>query len=167
MNKRVLLAAFFSAVCAAGAMAQSSKQVISLKDTQARLLDVTSNAYVKPLTVELQVDSSKGRIRDRWEFSYADLMDFGLIGANGVVELSNLRSYGVYASAKKHDCDVIVAATFNFETADLKEGGILEVVGYPANFVNWKTADDTDLDWIRMEKWQTTSERDKLSAIVK
>ena len=63
--------------------------------------------------------------------------------------------------------DVIVAATFNFETADLKNGGTLEVVGFPANFVNWQTATDGDLEWIRMEKVQTTSERDKLNAIVK
>jgi len=81
--------------------------------------------------------------------------------------LSNLRSYGVYKSVQKHNCDVIIAATFNFETTDLLNGGTLEVVGYPANFINWKTADDKDLEWIRMEKVQTTSERDRLNAIVK
>ena len=32
-----------------------TKNRISFQDTQARLLDVTSNAYVKPLTVELKV----------------------------------------------------------------------------------------------------------------
>ncbi len=167
MNKKVLMAAILSVACAASAMAQKTTEVISLKETQARLLDVMSNAYVRPLTVELQVDNSKGRIRDKWEFTGTELMDLGAITANGTLNFSNLRSYGVYKSAEKHNCDVIVAATFNFETVDLKNGGTLEVVGFPANFINWKTADDGDLEWIRMEKVQTTSERDKLNAIVK
>lgn len=167
MNKKVLMAAILSVVCAASAMAQKTTEVISLKETQARLLDVMSNAYVRPLTVELQVDNSKGRIRDQWELTGAELSDLGVISSNGTIELSNLRSYGVYKSAQKHNCDVIVAATFNFETTDLLNGGTLEVVGYPANFINWKTADDKDLEWIRMEKVQTTSERDRLNAIVK
>ena len=167
MNKKVLMAALLMVVCATGAMAQKTNQVISLKETQARLLDVMSNAYVRPLTVELKVDNSKGRIRDKWELSGAELIDLGVIAADGTLDLANIRSYGVYKSAEKHNCDVIVAATFNFETEDLKNGGVLEVVGFPDNFVNWKTAEDSDLEWIRMEKVQTTSERDKLNAIVK
>ena len=166
MNKKVLMTAMLSVVCAVGAMAQKTNQVISMKETQARLLDVMSNAYVKPLTVELEV-IGKGRIRDKWELTGAELMDLGVITANGTIDLANIRSYGVYKSAEKHNCDVIVAATFNFDTEDLKNGGVLEVVGFPANFVNWKTADDNDLKWIQMEKIQTTSEREKLNAIVK
>ena len=119
MNKKVLMAALLSVVCAASAMAQKTNQVISLKETQARLLDVMSNAYVRPLTVELEVDDSKGRIRDKWELTGAELTDLGVISANGTIELSNLRSYGVYKSAQKHNCDVIVAATFNFETGEM------------------------------------------------
>ncbi len=168
MNKKVLMAALLMVVCATGAMAQKTNQVISLKETQARLLDVMSNAYVKPLTVELKVDNSKGRIRDSIRVSAAEIIELGVIAPNGAIDMANLRSYGVYKIAKKYNCDVIVAAIFNFVANDLlKDGGVLEVVGFPANFVNWKTAEDSDLEWIRMEKVQTTSERDKLNAIVK
>ncbi|WP_407404658.1 hypothetical protein [Sodaliphilus sp.] len=38
-----------------------------IQETQARLLDVTTNAYVKPLTVELKVIS--GRTVDSWKLS--------------------------------------------------------------------------------------------------
>lgn len=142
--------------------ANAQQRVITKKQqfTQARLLDVTSNAYVKPLTVELQVDKSKGRITDVWDLTIEDVESLKN-------DLTNIRSYGVYMSSNKHNVDVIVAATFNFRTNDAGTGYVLTVVGYPANFVNWKTADATDMEWIRMEKTITTSDREKIAAVVK
>ena len=40
--------------------AWAQKNDVRVQDTQARFLDITSNAYVKPLTVELKVDLTKG-----------------------------------------------------------------------------------------------------------
>lgn len=151
-----------SLVLACAGQAAAQQRVVTKKQqfTQARLLDVTSNAYVKPLTVELSVDKSKGRINDIWELSLEDVESLKN-------DLSNIRSYGVYMSSNKHNADVIVAATFNFRTNDAGTGYILNVVGYPATFVNWKTADAADLEWIRMEKTITTADREKISAVVK
>lgn len=64
-----------------------------------------------------------------------------------------------------HDCDVIVAATFNIRTAG--DGYEVNIIGYPANFVNWKTATQADYEWIQMEKTVTTSEREKIAAAIK
>ena len=141
---------------------QAQKTTVEYKDTQARLLDVVSNAYVKPLTVELKVDTSKGRIRDEWPIS-KKVAEVDMGG-----DIANIRSWGVYMSSKLHNADVIVAATFNFETdPDNPDTYKLTVVGYPASFVNWKTATEADYEWIRMEKVVTTNEREKISAIVK
>ncbi|HJG07572.1 MAG TPA: hypothetical protein K8V25_04900 [Megamonas hypermegale] len=142
--------------------AQAQKTTVKYQDTQARLLDVTSNAYVKPLTVELKVDTSKGRIVDVWPLT-KEQVEVEMGG-----DIANIRSWGVYQSSKKHNVDVIVAATFNFKTDDTRDGFYqLTVVGYPASFVNWATATEADYEWIRMEKVVTTSEREKISAIVK
>ena len=62
---------------------------------------------------------------------------------------------------------VLFAATFNFRTNDEGTGYLITVVGYPATFENWKTADSSDLEWIRMEKTLTTNDREKISAVVK
>lgn len=70
-------------------------------------------------------------------------------------------------SSQKHNADVIVAATFNIKTNDEGTGYIVTVVGYPATFANWKTAEASDYEWIRMEKTLTTADREKISAIVK
>ena len=74
---------------------------------------------------------------------------------------------------KTHICQEIyshyISLTFNIkfdEVAGDKDVQI-EVVGYPADFVNWKTATTQDLEWIRMEKTITTTEREKIAAAVK
>ncbi len=158
--KRFYFIALFAFIGIMGAQAQ--KTTVKYQDTQARLLDVTSNAYVKPLTVELKVDTSKGRIVDVWPLT-KEQVEVEMGG-----DIANIRSWGVYQSSKKHNVDVIVAATFNFKTDDTRDGFYqLTVVGYPASFVNWATATEADYEWIRMEKVVTTSEREKISAIVK
>lgn len=157
--KKLILTAFLASVCAAGTFAQKTN--VKIQDTQARLLDVNSNAYVKPLVVELVVDTVKGRIRDVWPLT-KEQAENEMKG-----DITNIRSYAVYMSSQRHNADVIVAATFNFRTNDDGDGYQITVVGYPANFVNWKTADETDYEWIRMEKTYTTNDREKISAIVK
>lgn len=136
----------------------AQKTEFRFQDTQARLLDVSSNAYVKPLTVELQV-LTKERISEIIPLNRQEV-EQDMKG-----DLNNIRSYAVYRASQIHNCDVIVAATFNIRTA----GGGYEVniIGYPANFVNWKTATQADYEWIRMEKTQTTSDREKISAAVR
>ena len=157
MRKFILFSAF-SLAFAVSAMAQKTN--IKIQDTQARLLDVQSNGYVKPLTVELKVDETKGRIRDQWVLTVDQYEEMNR-------DIVNVRSYAVYMSSKKHSCDVIVAATFNFHTADDNKGYEVEVVGFPASFINWKTATQADYEWIRMEKTQTTADIDKIQAVVK
>ena len=157
--KKIFLFLTLSVLSICSAMAQ--KAMVKIQDTQARMLDVTSNGYVKPLTVELKVDDSKGRVRDIWPLT-KEQAEVEMKG-----DIVNIRSYAVYMSSKKHNADVIVAATFNFKTTDNGDGYEIEVVGFHASFINWKTATPTDYEWIRMEKTQTTSERDKIQAIIK
>lgn len=140
---------------------QAQKTTVKIQDTQARLLDVKSNAYVRPLVVDLKVDTSKGRIVDEWPLTKEQVE----VEMNG--DLTNIRSWGIYKSSQKHNADVIVAATFNFQTDDKPGFYKLTVIGYPASFVNWGTAKESDYEWIRMEKTVTTSDREKIAAIVK
>lgn len=157
--KKVVLFSLFAMLFSGMAFAQ--KTTYKMQEVQGRLLDVQSNAYVKPMTVELDVDKTKGRIRDKWALT-KEQAEIEMQG-----KIDNIRSYGVYMSSKKHDADVIVAATFNLRSTDDGQGYELEVVGFPARFVNWKTATAADYEWIKMEKTVTTNEREKISAIIK
>ena len=161
--KKLILIISLAFIGTAGVYAQKTneKTTVRIQDTQARTLDVNSNAYVKPLTVELQVDKSKGRVKDEWTLT----KEQAEVEMQGNIE--NIRAYAVYMSSQRHNVDVIVATTFNFRTNNEGTGYLITVVGYPATFVNWKTADASDYEWIRMEKTLTTSEMDKIAGVVK
>lgn len=159
--KRLFLISLLPLLYVSGIYAQKAN--VRFQDTQARLLDVASNAYVKPLIVELKIDETKGRVRDEWALT-KEQVEIEMQG-----DIENIRSYAVYMSSQKHNADVIVAATFNLKTNEKGTGYQITVVGYPATFENWKTAQESDYEWIRIEKFYTTSKEDrqKLSAIIK
>lgn len=155
--KRTLLMGFALLL---GIVCFAQKTEFRFQATQARLLDVMSNAYVKPLTVELKVLNTK-RISEVIKLTKQEV-EQDMKG-----DLDNIRSYAVYRASQIHDCDVIVAATFNVKTSNDGTGYEVNVIGYPANFVNWKTATSEDYEWIKMEKTVTTSEREKIAAAVR
>lgn len=154
--KRLFFIVCISMFCLANVSAQ---KVVSYQSTQARALEPNMNAYVHPLTVELKI-MSETRVVDHWPITVEQIAAF-----DGKEE--EIRKYGLYKSCEKHNCDVIVAATFNIQSDDMSKGLMLDIVGYPGEYVNWKTATQADYEWIKLEKTQTTSEREKVSAVIK
>ena len=142
------------------AVANAQKTSVKIHDTQARTVDVSPTTYVKPLTVELEV-SANGKVTDTWSLSKEQVE----VQMGGILE--NIRSWGLYASCQKWKADVIVAPIFNFRTNDAGDGYILTVIGFPANFKNWRTATESDYEWIRLEKTQTINSRENIQAIIK
>ena len=136
----------------------AQKSEFRFQATQARLLDVMSNAYVKPMTVELQILKTK-RVSEVIKLTKQEV-EQDMKG-----DLENIRSYAVYRASQIYDCDLIVAATFNIKT--VPDGYEINIVGYPANFINWKTATPEDYEWIMIEKERTTSEREKIAPVIK
>lgn len=146
------LVIIFGCVLASGINASAQKNVkFEIQESQARVLDVYPSTYVKPIIAELAVDTSKGRIRETWKLT-SDELASRTIKDDYDATLQNLRVYAVYKSAEKNNCDVIIAATFDVRLTD--EGATINIVGYPANFTNWKTGTVADYDWILHEHGQ-------------
>ena len=82
-------------------------------------------------------------------------------------DLANIRSRAVYLSSQRHDADVIVAPMFKIESSEDGKGYSVVVTGFPANFKNWRPAQESDYEWIRTEKFVTPLTCEKVSAIVK
>lgn len=145
------------AVVLMAAMAAHAQRTTTYRyeDTQARAMDIVSTGFVKPLTVELKVDATKGR----QHFIYDMDKDFVESDMKGDVE--NIRSYGLFKASADASCDVIVAPTFHLYTNN-KGGYTLEVVGYAGSFVNWKTMTNEDMSWI--DKAKTTGDRQNIDA---
>lgn len=134
--------------------------VKKFQDTQARWMDLQASGYVKPLAVELKV-SSVGRISQSWPLS-KDQAELEMKG-----DLKNIRSWALFMTCEKYVADVIVAPTFNIKTTDDGNGYVVTVVGFPANFVNWRTITDADYQWINLETTQTTANRENMNALIK
>ena len=147
------------ATCAFNGFAQKTV-VKKFQDTQARMLDINATGYVKPLAVELKV-LEVGRINQSWPLT-KEQAEVEMEG-----DMINIRSWALFMTCEKYSADVIVAPTFNFKTTDDGTGYIITVVGFPANFVNWRTINETDYEWIRMERTQTTGDRENIKALIK
>lgn len=146
----ILLLAGLYGLAATDSYAQKTVK-FEMQESQARVLDVNPSTYVKPVIAELSVDTSKGRLRDTWTLN-ADELGARIIKNDDKATLQNLRTYAVYKSSEKANCDVVIAATFDIRITD--DGASITIVGYPANFTNWKTGTVADYDWIRYEPGQ-------------
>lgn len=159
---RRFAAVAFAALLCGGAWAQRTE--VEVRETQARVVDGYARAYVKPLTVELEIMKVNGawaRVEKTYRLSKAELDG---MGGNSV----NIRSYVVYLAARDSKADAIVAPTFFLENDKENPGYFkVEVRGFAARFVNWKSATAADYEWMRMEKTQTTDDRDNLRAVIK
>lgn len=150
MKKIFVLFAMASATLSVTAQ----KNIISLESSQARTMEVVNNSYVRPVTVELKIDEQKGRINDVWNISYDEFTSIaGPISDKGYSDLQMqfLRNYATFKSTQKHQCDVIVAPIFDIQTKNLAQGATITLIGFTANYVNWRTMQDSDLPWIRIE----------------
>ncbi len=144
--------AVLSLLCMSSVAVNGADNVrFDIRDSQARVLDVYPSTYIKPVIAELTVDTATGRIRDTWPLSAEELMA-RTIKNDPAATLQNLRTYAVYKSSEKHNCDVVIAATFDIRITE--QGATINIVGYPANFSNWKTGTIADYDWIRHEPHQ-------------
>lgn len=148
MTKPFFITATLFVAAALGTHADTKTVHFDIRDSQARVLDVSPSTYVKPVIAELSVDNTKGRIRDTWTLTPEELAA-RTIDNDVALTMQNLRVYAVYKSAEKHNCDVIIAATFDIRITE--QGATINIVGYPANFTNWQTGTTADYDWINYE----------------
>ena len=130
----------------------TAQKIESFQSTQARAIEPALNAYVRPLTCELNLISTT-RTRNTWHLTPEQIKSM-----NGNID--NIRNWGIYQACQKYDCDIMVAVTYNLEAPDLSKGCDITIVGYPAVYVNWKTADKIDMDWIKNEAFYIINQKE-------
>lgn len=135
----------------------SAQKIVDYQSSQARILDVKTNAYVLPKVVELQILSDK-RIKD--SIYYTSSQIDALKGDEG-----NIRANATFKICEKYDADVLVGGLFDIHNNRAHTGYIVTVIGYPAKFVKWRNYQSTDKEWINLSTGVTDGEKTK--AIVK
>lgn len=146
----------------AGCYSLSAQKTVKIdfQASQARLLEAAPNAYVRPVIAEVVVNERNGRIRDTWELDAVDLAS-RTIPNDDAATLLNLKSYALFKSSEKHNCDMIIVPTFDIHITST--GATVSVVGYPANFSNWTTGTTADYEWILLERGEQKITPDKSS----
>ncbi len=131
--KKLLIILLLMGVIYPAAMAKDEIDSYRYSTSEARLLDFNPSVAPIPLSVEVKVIGQ--RIHRKITLTREELAK-RVINNDYNKTLENLRSYAVFITSGVYDCDLIVGARFNFEvTSD--HGAVIEIFGYPANFVNW------------------------------
>ncbi len=144
--------------------AQSRKTVETYEHHQARVLDAVSNAYVRPLVVDLIIDTSIG---DNGKIEHTWVLDRPTAEIALGRDLENIHTYGTYMTAQYYKCDVVVAATFNLVLDAAADNYKLSVAGFAGKYVNWKPAEKTDEWWMEIVKLKWVSEAEKINPVKK
>ncbi|MFR9650421.1 MAG: hypothetical protein SNG35_00150 [Rikenellaceae bacterium] len=145
MKKLFVLTLLLCAV----SMGYAQKVLERMENAQALKLDFGSEGYVRPLTVEIQVVDSLGRIEETWS----------LTKHQAEVELknslANIRDWATYKTTKKYNVDILIAPVITVRTNENGDGYEAIVVGFLGNYANWATATEADYEWMRIVKGQS------------
>lgn len=183
--------------CGAAVTAQAQKEatyVQKYQNSQARLLDVTTNTYTKPLVVEFEPLSTselttmagklnaagdgreykvtgntssteKGRNKGRVEAVIR--MSKSKVEVELKGDVAEIRKWGTFQVIKDFNADVLLGPLFDVKTSDAGDYYELTVIGFPARFTNWRELGQSDYNWINLENATRTSDSEKTKAIVK
>lgn len=146
MNKYIVAMA---ALLAIGSAYAEKTVRFDFQTSEARAMDVMPTTYVRPLVADVIVDTHIGRIKDSWTLNLDDFKS-RQYSDDTEATLQNLRAYALFKSSEKHNCDLIVAPTFDIKITE--SGAVINVIGYPANFANWATGVKADYEWIELNK---------------
>ncbi len=117
------------------------KSEVTLNALEGRTVDGTPQLNLRPVEAEVEVDASKGKINDVWTLSVSELEARSIKG-NEEATIENLKSYGIFKSSEKNNCDVIVSPLFDISITST--GAIIKVIGYPGYFKNWNNTKNKD-----------------------
>lgn len=161
MKKIMLL---FAILLACVFESHAQKTVFKYRNAQTRACNAETQVIVKPTVVDVEIIKENGKdkkISDTWPLSKEEVE----IGMNG--QLDNIRAWGTYLSAQRHNCDVIMGVTYKVENDEETKGYKVTVVGYPGKFVNWHPATKEDFEWIKIQKATYGNEESKKAPVVK
>lgn len=134
--------------------AQTKK--VNFRQSQTRMAEPVISVYAKPLVADLKVGET--RINDTFDFTNSEIEALGN-------DIPNLRARAMFMANQKHNCDMLVSASFDIVSKSDGTGYEVTVMGYPATYINWRSAQTSDEEWIRTAKMNQTAGGEQTQAI--
>ena len=119
----------------------------TFEQSQSRIIEPKQDVFIKPLVAEIKIMNNEAR-QDFGPYEYA----ISSIDNLSYEQLDNFKTRSLYKAAREADADIIVAATFNARSDEKGKKVIIEVSGFPGEYVNFRTATEQDGDY----EWITT-----------
>ena len=147
----------------------SVKTSVKKEVRAARILNVTTDAHVKPQVVDFEIIPSAevaaripslnaadktrkyecynetGRVEVTFHIT-KDFMEDVLKSQRSKVEI-----WGASKVTRDFHADILVGAIFEYRTCDNSDDFELTVIGYPARFKNWRSLTTEDYKWMNPE----------------
>lgn len=140
------------------AASTSCSKIYTGSNQEARVYEPSNTTpLTRPLTADVKVATDK-RVSDTWTFDLTPSRKIKSLDKNGELPTA-LKVKALAKSSNKHNADMIIAATFDYQQ-EIKVKGFLRKVksnvvtvtvsGYPAHFTNWEplSKDSKDYEWI-------------------
>lgn len=149
----------------------SIKTSIKKEVRSARVLNITTDAHVKPLVVDFEIIPSKEVAQKIVALNAADkTREYQCYNETGRVEAkfhitkkymedilksnrTNIEIWGASKVTRDFHADVLVGALFEYRTYDNSDDFELVVIGYPARFKNWRSLTTEDYKWLQPDKF--------------
>lgn len=144
-NIRLLAFTLLLSCLALNAQAQKKGQ-LGYDEATAQSVEPKITAHVTPVVADVKVTST--RITHSETFSNA-LTEYDVSNPTISAEINYMKNYTLNRAAKKSNADLIVAPSFEIRTSENMQTITVEVSGYPASYINFRTASDQDLSLIR------------------
>lgn len=133
---------------------------IRVEQSQTRLIEPKQDVFIKPLVAEIHIMNNE--VKQDFGPYFFPLSDYNLSSFDQLSYevIEEMKKNGLYKAATTEaqeningqtmNADIIVAATYHVETVtkDKEKGVLISISGFPGRYVNFKSAGDTDYEWI-------------------
>lgn len=137
-------------------MTDAQTRIVNFRQSQTRMAEPLISVYSKPLIADLKVNET--RIDETFDFPNSEIEALG-------GDIPNLRARAMFLANKKYNCDMLVSASFDIASKSDGTGYVVNVMGYPATYINWRSSTPNDDEWIRIAKINQAQNNEQTQAI--
>ena len=146
-TKHYIIAALLFVAFASSALAQNKNgQKVGYDEATAVSVETVTSAHITPIVADVNVSNTK--ISHSETFSN-ELSRFDIEHPDQSAELHYLKNYTLNKAISNSKADMIIAPIYEINTSADMNTITVSVSGYPASYINFRTASKQDLDLIR------------------
>ncbi|MDX9695718.1 MAG: hypothetical protein RBT49_08010 [Bacteroidales bacterium] len=123
----------------------TTEKFYSYDESTARYLSPEISGFVTPTVADLNVSDTRITHVETFQNTLKE-SDLNNIEESGTVQY--FKNFTIAQAVKKYNADVIVAPIFDIKTSEDFSTITITVIGYPANYINFRKATSDDINLV-------------------